>query len=69
MSVKARSGYKQAVDGEWRHWARSGHLVACCDCGLVHLMRPRIRKGRIEVQAFRMPKNTASRRRNTRSKT
>ena len=44
------------------HWPRKGHLIACCDCGLVHLMRPRVRKGRVEVQAFRMSRQTAGRR-------
>lgn len=61
--MRARSGYRQAKDGDWMHWARKGHLLACCDCGLVHLMKPRVRKGRVEVQAFRMIKNTAARRR------
>ena len=57
------SRYKQRVDGEWVHWTRKGHLVACCDCGLIHLMRPRVRAGRVEVQAFRLPRHTAGRRR------
>lgn len=56
------SRYKPRTDGEWVHWARKGHLVCCCDCGLVHLMRPRVRKGRVEVQAFRMKRQTAGRR-------
>jgi hypothetical protein len=56
------SNYEQRMDGEWVHWSRKGHLVACCDCGLVHLMRPRVRAGRVEVQATRMPRNTAARR-------
>jgi hypothetical protein len=56
------SRYKIRKDGEWVHWARKGHLVACCDCGLVHFMKPRVRKGRVEISAVRMPRNTAGRR-------
>lgn len=58
-----RSKYVVRANGEWVHWRRAGHLVACCDCGLVHLMKPRVRNGRVEVQAFRMPKHTGGRRR------
>ncbi len=57
------SRYIQRIDGDWVHWSRKGHLIACCHCGLVHLMRPRVRKNRVEVQAFRMPRHTAGRRR------
>jgi hypothetical protein len=60
--MRARNGYVQRTDGEWVHWARAGHLIACCDCGLVHLMVPRVKDGRVEVKATRMPKHTASRR-------
>ena len=35
--------YQKRMDGEWVHWTRKGHLVACCDCGLVHLFKPRVR--------------------------
>lgn len=62
MRAKA---YIQRQDGEWVHWSRKGHLVACCDCKLVHLMKTRVVKGRVYVQAFRMGKNTAARRRKT----
>lgn len=55
--------YTQRLDTEWVHWARSGHLVACCDCGLVHKMYPRVRAGRVEIKAKLMPRNTAGRRR------
>ena len=60
--MRARSHYAQRANGEWMHWSRDGHLVACCDCGLVHLMKPRVRGGRVEVRAWRMPRNTAARR-------
>ncbi len=54
--------YPQRMDGEWVHWSRKGHLVACCDCGLVHLFKPRVRNRRVEVSAKRMPKHTGGRR-------
>lgn len=57
------SRYQRVKDGEWMYWRRAGHQIACCDCGLVHLMKPRVRKGRVEVQAFRLPRQTAGRRR------
>lgn len=57
------SKYIQRTDGEWVHWSRRGHLVACCDCGLVHLMKPRRTRGRVEISAVRMPLQTNGRRR------
>jgi hypothetical protein len=60
--------YTQRKDGEWVHWARKGHLIACCDCGLVHFMVPRVRAGRVEIRATRMPKHTAVRRRGLQKK-
>jgi len=62
MRVRAKSGYTQRYNGDWVHWARKGHLVACCDCGLVHLMEPRVRNGRIEIRATRLKRNTAAKR-------
>lgn len=55
------SRYVQRKDGEWVAWGKA-HLVACCDCGLVHLMQTRVRGGRVEVKATRMPRHTAGRR-------
>lgn len=63
MRVRADRGYIKRDADEWVHWSRKGHLVACCDCGLVHLMKPRVRNGRVEVQATRLQRNTAARRR------
>jgi hypothetical protein len=58
------SRYKQRLDGEWVVWPGGLHLVACCDCGLVHLMRARtLKNGTIEVQATRLNRHTAARRR------
>lgn len=57
------SRYRTRMDGEWFHIPRHGHLIACCDCGLVHLLKSRLRARKIEIQATRKPKNTAGRRR------
>jgi hypothetical protein len=53
--------YKTAMDDEWVTWGKA-HLIACCDCGLVHLMRSRVRNGKVEVAARRMPQHTGGRR-------
>jgi len=36
--------------------------IACCDCGLVHQFRIRIRSGRLYMQANRLPRETGGRR-------
>ena len=62
----SRSTYEQVHDGEW--WlfqeGRSNRRckIACCDCGLVHVFRIRIRKGRLEMQVNRLPHATGGRR-------
>ncbi len=55
--------YTQRADGEWFHVATRGHLVACCDCGLVHLFKAKVVNGRVMLSAARSPKHTAARRR------
>lgn len=57
-----RTRFTQRMDGQWVHWARSGHDVACCDCGKVHRMWPRVRAGRVEIKAIQLPRHTAGRR-------
>lgn len=59
--MRARK-YVQRADGEWFDTERL-HKIACCDCGLVHLLRFRIRKGKIEMQATIDKRATAQRRR------
>lgn len=54
--------YTTRADHEWFHIPRHGHLIACCDCGLVHLFKSRVRNRRVEVKAVRMPKHTGGRR-------
>lgn len=43
--------------------SQRGHRMACCDCGLVHIMNFRVRKGRVEFQAIRERRATAALRR------
>jgi hypothetical protein len=54
--------YDQAYDGEWIE-PLPGYKVACCDCGLIHKIITRIRKKRVQFQAFRDNRATAQRRR------
>jgi len=39
--------------GEWIQPVRKGYRMECCDCGLVHRLNFRIRKGKTQFQAFR----------------
>ena len=39
--------------GEWVQPIERGYRMHCCDCGLVHVMNFRIRKRRVQFQAFR----------------
>lgn len=41
----------QVVEGRWYSiaWGKEPFLEECCDCGLVHKVKYRLRRGRIEV--------------------
>ncbi len=54
--------YVQVTDGEWVQPIRKGYRVTCCDCGLVHRINIRVRKGKVQFQAFRDNRATARRR-------
>ncbi len=54
--------YKQTIDGDWVRPIRKGYRVACCDCGLVHVINIRVRKNLVEYQVFRDNRATARRR-------
>jgi hypothetical protein len=56
------TNYEQAWDGEWWTLPRLIYL-ACCDCGLVHRVRLRVRKGKLQVQFCRDGRRTAAHRR------
>jgi hypothetical protein len=56
------SKYEQVYDDEW--WeAGKPTFVACCDCGLVHEVGIRRRKGRYELMFKRDNRRTAAHRR------
>jgi hypothetical protein len=60
------------VDDEgWTEWVqpiRRGYKMRCCDCGLVHEMMFRSRKGRVQFRARRHERATAGSRIAARSK-
>lgn len=56
------SRYRVRTDGEWFHIPRRGHDITCCDCGLVHMVKSRLRGRHIEIQATRLPRATGGRR-------
>lgn len=61
--------YHKTKDGEWiEPCPQTGHLLGCCDCGLVHTVNFRIVKGKVQLQAFRNVKATSNRRRNKKYK-
>lgn len=55
--------YAPVSAGEWVQPKRRGYKMACCDCGLVHVLNFRLMKwGRgtkIQFQAFRNERSTA----------
>jgi hypothetical protein len=55
--------YDRPKAGEWVYPVRRGYKMACCDCGLVHKLDFRVRKGRIEFRVFRDNRATAAMRR------
>lgn len=57
-----RHSYTEANNGEWFRIERSGRLISCCSCGLVHLVRSRLRGNSIEIAATRLPRNTGGKR-------
>lgn len=51
--------FEQVMDGEWfEPKPQHGHLMKCCDCGLVHRMNFRVSDGKVQLQAFRLPEST-----------
>ena len=55
--------YDRPEAGEWVMPIRRGYKMACCDCGLVHKLDFRVRKGKIEFRVFRDNRATAAMRR------
>ena len=52
--------YPAVGANEWVQPVRRGYRMRCCDCGLVHTMNFRIRDGRVQLQADRDVRATAS---------
>lgn len=46
------SRYRQVIEGDWEPINRRGYKNACCDCGMVHRRKFRVRKGVLEEQVF-----------------
>jgi hypothetical protein len=62
------SSYRQRVDGEEIEVQSHGlHKIACCDCGLVHLLEFRVEGSVITFKATRDNRATAQRRRRLRT--
>jgi len=55
--------YPIQQNGQWFKIKGRKHRIACCDCGLVHDLEFRIRKGKIEFRAFRHNRATGQKRR------
>jgi hypothetical protein len=56
--------YEQLYDDTWFAVSRrDGFMLACCDCGLVHRVSVRLRKGHIELRFAPDARCTASHRR------
>lgn len=58
--------YPVARADEWVEPVYRGYRVMCCDCGLVHTIDFRIRKGAIQFRARRNNRATAQLRRHRR---
>jgi hypothetical protein len=55
--------YKYHKPGEWIRPIRRGYKLACCDCGLVHVINFRVRKRHVEFQTKRDDRATGQIRR------
>lgn len=68
--MAAYTKYKAGEDGwtEWVQPVRRGYKLSCCDCGLVHTMDFRVRKGRAQFRVSRNERSTAMVRRHMKMK-
>lgn len=55
--------FEYAEPNEWREPIRKGYKMCCCDCGLVHEMDFRVRKGHIEFRVRHSNRSTGQVRR------
>lgn len=61
--MRATTKYTQVYDGDTIEVIGRHHKISCCDCGLVHLLKFRMRGSVITFKAFRDNRATAQRRR------
>lgn len=62
--MRVRGGYQQLHDGERASWPiRERHKFACCDCGLVHLLKFSVKGSMLTMRAYRDNRATAQIRR------
>jgi hypothetical protein len=61
--MKKKTDYPTMMDGEWIYPLSAYHLLACCDCGLVHKFEFRRSGSRVKLRAWREKQLTAWRRR------
>jgi len=57
-TTKNRIVYETMEDGQWFPLLRGGEEIACCSCGLVHLVKFSVRKGRKGVRYYRLGPQT-----------
>ena len=57
-----KTRYQQVWSGQWETLPRDWDL-ACCDCGMVHRIRIRVRRGHPEIQFTNENRKTAAVRR------
>jgi len=62
ICARCKTEYILRADGQEFEVNRK-HYIKCCDCGLVHLLRFRIKKGRLFITAFRDNRKTGQARR------
>ena len=56
--------YPQVFDGEWVQPVQEGYKMACCDCGLVHVIDFRVsEEGKVQLRPYRDNRATAAKRR------
>jgi hypothetical protein len=55
--------YQQLYDGDWVTPVLNGYRIACCDCGLVHVLQFKVVKGAVKFRAWRHDRATAAVRR------
>lgn len=58
---EGKTKYTKIYDDEWvQPTPQRGHLMRCCDCGLVHVMDFRIRNGKVQFRPKRDNRRTAA---------